>query len=525
MFRRTVLTLLSASRPKMWALHAAWLCLALWLVVGLRPAELDRAQASDRVPSPQLKVMVGLATLPMQDLEAEARALVHNYLAHELTLKREGQSLRVPRRDLGIRVDVDTLVDRLIQAKNPTSAMRRLHAKSDPSRPLRLPMPAHVDTEAGLSALLAMKDRLDRHPRNARIATDTRELLPHHDGFEMDVWGTLDAIDRAARRGDNQALLVGRVTAAERTEEAVGDVDMKTVLSTFTTRYNPGESAEDRTFNLKVAASKVDGTILMPGETFDFNRVVGERSEANGFRAAGVIAGGELTEDAGGGTCQISGTLHGAVFFGGLDIVERHPHSRPSFYIKLGLDAAVAWPNLNFRFRNNTAKPLVLGMRVEFGRVTATIWGSEQEKNVTFVRRIDQLTPFEDLEREDPTLPEGVRVLSQRGIPGFGVKRMRVLRDEATNRTVRRALKFDIYPPTTQIWRVGTGPAASEDYEPPAGDDHPEYVADEYMTMRWTEVGQDFDEYRWAGKTGTYGWTVREGMGTPIQPEEETAAP
>ena len=90
----------------------------------------------------------------------------------------------------------------------------------------------------------------------------------------------------------------------------------------------------------------------MPGEIFDFNEVVGPRDEANGYKVAPVIAEGELVDGIGGGTCQISGTLHGAAFFAGLEIVERYPHTRPSSYIKMGLDATVVYPTINFRMKN-----------------------------------------------------------------------------------------------------------------------------------------------------------------------------
>src|SRR5690606_26048446 len=99
------------------------------------------------------------------------------------------------------------------------------------------------------------------------------------------------------------------------------------VLSAFETSYDVSMRAEARTYNLRLAASKLDGTVLLPGETFDFNATVGPRDEANGYKVAPVIAQGELVDGIGGGTCQISGTLHGAAFFAGLRMVERYPHT------------------------------------------------------------------------------------------------------------------------------------------------------------------------------------------------------
>src|SRR5690606_38614959 len=111
---------------------------------------------------------------------------------------------------------------------------------------------------------------------------------------------------------------------------------------------------------------------------------------ANGYRVAPVIAQGELVDGIGGGTCQTSGTLHAAAFFAGLTIVERVPHSRPSTYILLGLDAAVAYPAINFKLRYDFDFPIVLHETVKNGIVRAEILGPKRRRTVSFFRRIDE---------------------------------------------------------------------------------------------------------------------------------------
>lgn len=263
----------------------------------------------------------------------------------------------------------------------------------------------------------------------------------------------------------------------------------------------------------------------MPGQTFDFNATVGPRDEAHGYRVAPVIAEGELVDGLGGGTCQISGTLHGAAFFAGLHMVERYPHSRPSYYIKLGLDATVVYPTINFRFRNDFDTPIVLHETVKDetatnGVVRAEILGAERKLTVSYFRRIDAVVPFEEVERETPKLPEGVRVLAQRGMPGFHTSSSRVVRDGAY--AVREKWS-DTYPPTTQIIHVGTGPKADDEKKKPQDDAHPEYVVAEYLVVTQgpdihtpgaagPEPGGGTVENSEPGKTGTKGWTEAAGM-------------
>jgi hypothetical protein len=299
-------------------------------------------------------------------------------------------------------------------------------------------------------------------------------------------------------------------------------VKFDTVLGWFETRYSTAKKDEHRTYNLRLAASKLDGLVLMPGEELDFNEVVGPRDEAHGFRVAPVIAQGELVDGIGGGTCQISGTLHGAVFFAGLEIVERYPHSRPSSYIRMGLDATVSYPNINYRFKNPFDFPVVLHEKVAGGVVRAEILGPERKLTVSYFRRIDEVLPFEEVERETDKLAAGERVVTQRGIPGFVATASRLVRDGAY---AERAKWTEKNPPTTQIVMVGTGP---EDTKPRVKQDsHPEYTVDEYLVLTQgpSQKGENaaMNEQREPGRTGEAGWIKKLGFEkTPIEsPEDE----
>jgi hypothetical protein len=241
------------------------------------------------------------------------------------------------------------------------------------------------------------------------------------------------------------------------------------------------------------------------------------RDKAHGYKVAPVIAQGELIDGIGGGTCQVSGTLHGAAFFAGLDIVERVPHSRPSSYIKLGMDAAVAYPTINFRMKNPFDQPVVLHETVKNGVVRAEILGSRRTHTVTFFRRIDDVIPFEEEVRETDELPDGERILGQRGIPGFKTTVYRIVRDGAY--ATRIKLRTE-YPPTTQIVKLGTGGKAKGHVKE---DKSLEYAADEYLVItqgpkegkRGPEPsGPDsyMVESRTPGRFGQKGWQKKVGL-------------
>ncbi|MDH5675107.1 MAG: VanW family protein [Myxococcales bacterium] len=498
-------------------------CAAIGSLTGVLLWPEPQAQAAG---STELRVLQ-MAAPPGVDAELLALRLAQHYLAETVTVVgpaepgTDGARLewKLSRAELGARVDINHLTALLQQARDPMSALRRLHQRVGTGLPLTLPMTASLDAEVARPRLTELKDRVDRPAIDAQVDPRKKQLVAAAPGLALDIEGSLDRIEQALIDGDDRIELAHLSLAPARTIERFEDIDLSAVVGEFSTRHSRGKNAKDRTHNLRVAARKIDGHVVQPGEVFDFNAVVGDRTRSNGFRPAPVIAEGELAEGMGGGTCQIASTLHAAVFFAGLPVLTRHPHSRPSFYIKLGLDAAVAYGSLNFRFKNDRPYPLVLDMTVADGVVHAAIHGPRRQHEVSLLRNIDETTPFEEKVVEDESLPRGLRVLQQRGVPGFVVTRVRVVRDVGNHLAVRETGQ-DRYPPTTQIWRVGSGPEAGPDFELPENDPHPEYVADEYMMATQGPGIDGIEVSAKAGRTGTYGWTEREGLG----PSTETAA-
>ena len=375
-----------------------------------------------------------------------------------------------------------------------------------------------IDGERAVSKLVDLKALVDTFPRDAAIDLEARTVRPEEIGYRLDVYGTLARLESALRRGETKVEAVVEEVKPERTAAQLEGVKFDHVLGFFETRYNTAQRAEARSFNLRLAASKLDGRVVMPGEIFDFNAVVGPRDEAHVYKVAPVIAQGEVVDGIGGGTCQISGTLHAAAFFGGLEIVERYPHSRPSTYIKLGLDATVSYPNITYRFRNPFDFPIVLHEKVQAGVVRAEILGPERKLTVTYFRRIDDVLPFDETERENEKLAKGERVVVQRGIPGFKATASRLVRNGAYGERTKWTEK---YPPTTQIVVVGTGPddAPAKVKE----DTHPEYVVDEYLVVTEGPGVKDdgLSETRTPGRTGEEGWIAKLGFQkTPLSSDK-----
>jgi vancomycin resistance protein YoaR len=157
------------------------------------------------------------------------------------------------------------------------------------------------------------------------------------------------------------------------------------LLGKYTTRFNPGE--EGRTTNVRLAAKAVDGQVLMPGATFSLNHTTGERTPAKGYQVAKIFVKlpdeekSQIVDGVGGGVCQVSSTLFNAVrrtndkSNGRLKIVERNHHSLPVHYVPPGLDATVAWPYKDFRFRNDYSFPIYVRTEINGSHLTISLWG------------------------------------------------------------------------------------------------------------------------------------------------------
>lgn len=127
-------------------------------------------------------------------------------------------------------------------------------------------------------------------------------------------------------------------------------------------------SSTERNENIRLAFSEINGYILENGETFSFNKVVGNRSEENGYKPALGYVSGELVEVVGGGVCQVSTTLYSAALCAGLTITERTPHSMPVSYIELGQDATVNYMRghmIDLKFKNETGYPVYITAAIE----------------------------------------------------------------------------------------------------------------------------------------------------------------
>jgi vancomycin resistance protein YoaR len=236
-------------------------------------------------------------------------------------------------------------------------------------------------------------------------------------------------------------------------------------LAEYSTYFETYGRYGDRAHNVRLAASALDGLIVPAGASVSFNEVVGPRERSHGYRFAPVIASGELTPGVGGGVCQAASTFHAAAFFAGLEIEVYQPHSRPSTYVPLGLDATVVYPDVDLVVRNPFPFPIAIDASSGEHTLTVRIRGRERVRHVALARQIHRGVPFRRREVEDRALPLGVRTRTQEGARGQVVIRTRLLTEAGHRWAERERLE---YPATDEIFHVGTGRPVSPEVMTPA---------------------------------------------------------
>ncbi len=193
----------------------------------------------------------------------------------------------------------------------------------------------------------------------------------------------------------------------------VSTLGIKELVSVGTSLFY--HSIENRVYNISLAANKLNGTLIAPNEVFSFDKTIGDISVYTGYKQAYVIENGHTVLGDGGGVCQVSTTLFRAALNAGLPIVERNPHAyRVGYYEEdsaPGIDAAVYWPSVDLKFKNDTGHYLLIQSHVdeENMRLTFEIYGTKDNREVTITQPVilNQTPPPPDLYQDDPTLPKG----------------------------------------------------------------------------------------------------------------------
>lgn len=287
--------------------------------------------------------------------------------------------------------------------------------------------------------------------KDAYYTKDPFTIYPEQKGIDFDVESAKALIQEPKEQYEIQLT----ITKPSKTVKEIGTEAFPDLLGVCKTNY--AASNKNRTTNLILAAGKINGTVLLPGEEFSYNGVVGKRTVEAGYKNAATYSNGQVVDDIGGGICQISSTLYDAAVFANMDITVRRNHQFVTSYLPAGKDATVVWGSQDFKFKNSRKYPVRITATVSGGVATVQIWGVKEDVEYDISIETKQISTIKYTTQyvEDPSLPAGTQKVSQAGANGRKVQAYKVMKlnGQVVSRTL---LSTDTYRAMTRIVRVGT---------------------------------------------------------------------
>ena len=279
---------------------------------------------------------------------------------------------------------------------------------------------------------------------------DGKTIVPEKPGVQFDIEEARTII------GDGSAEsyeIPATITPAKVTAEDLKEVLFRDTLAQTSTYLDESNTA--RTNNVRLAAASINGTILNPGDEFSYNGVVGERTEARGYKPAGAYVNGQVVDEFGGGVCQPSSTLYMAVLRADLEVTERHNHSFTVAYTPLGEDATVDYGNLDFRFKNDTDYPVKILAEQTNGQMIMTIVGTKttDKKVETRTEVLETYTP-QTIEKKDNTMKVGQTRVETTPITGYSTRTYKVITENG--KTTEELANNSNYVKRDKVVYVGT---------------------------------------------------------------------
>lgn len=276
-------------------------------------------------------------------------------------------------------------------------------------------------------------------------------------GKRLDVQALIDDINAKvteSKEGNIEVVATIKDDVPTRTKEKLSTID--TVIGTKTTTF--GTSNWNKSTNISLGAKTVNGIVLMPGESFSFNTIVGDTTPDKGYQPGGVYEGDKVVVGYGGGICQVSSTLHNAVLDSGILPDQRLNHNMTVPYVPAGLDATIAYGWIDYVFTNPYQYPIYIEGYTSGGNVTFNIYSNSVAKGgktYSFSSEIYETIPVTVKYEDDPTLPVGTEKVTQPGSPGSRAKAYRTTYENG-NVVSTELMNNDTYVPQPKIIKRGT---------------------------------------------------------------------
>lgn len=301
--------------------------------------------------------------------------------------------------------------------------------------------------------LQKIHEEIYKEPQDAYVQKNPTVVHPEVNGVDFKI--SVEEAEELLKEDKEEYTIPLKITKPKKTINNLGEEAFPDLLATFSTRFDG--SNYNRNTNIKLAAKKVNGTVILPGEKFSFNTIVGSRTIEAGFKEGTAYVGGKVVPDVGGGVCQVSSTIYNTALLANMQIVERSNHMFTTGYVAASRDATVYYGSLDFVFKNSRKYPIKMVASANGGVCKVSIYGIKEEKEyeVIIQSKITSYINPTTIYKEDPTLEEGKEIVEQTAITGCRSEGYKILKlnGKIVSQTL---LSKDTYKSRNKIVRRGT---------------------------------------------------------------------
>lgn len=301
--------------------------------------------------------------------------------------------------------------------------------------------------------LQKIHEEIYKEPQDAYVQKNPTVVHPEVNGIDFKI--SVEEAEELLKEDKEEYTIPLKITKPKKTINNLGEEAFPDLLATFSTRFDG--SNYNRNTNIKLAAKKVNGTVILPGEKFSFNTIVGSRTIEAGFKEGTAYVGGKVVPDVGGGVCQVSSTIYNTALLANMQIVERSNHMFTTGYVAASRDATVYYGSLDFVFKNSRKYPIKMVASANGGVCKVSIYGIKEEKEyeVIIQSKITSYINPTTIYKEDPTLEEGKEIVEQTAITGCRSEGYKILKSNGKI-VSQTLLSKDTYKSRNKIVRRGT---------------------------------------------------------------------
>lgn len=282
---------------------------------------------------------------------------------------------KLTKENMGITADLDAVLNEALEAAHAATYEEAEQIIADiKQNGKNYDIAIKADDEKLKAIAEEISDDVDVKAKSATIKLGDSgiEYVKEQEGKTLDEDAFVETIKERIENKDFSEVNIELKTSQPKL--TVEDIKGKYVkLGSCTTSYSG--STSNRKFNVKRAAQRINGVVVNPGETFSMNGTIGDRTYKNGWKSAAAIVRGSTEQQAGGGVCQVSTTLYNAVVKSDLKIVHRQNHSSKVHYVDPGLDATINTGSIDFTWKDNKDKPVMIKASADGSKLTVSIYG------------------------------------------------------------------------------------------------------------------------------------------------------